>query len=246
MSNDGKALRQYAELIRAGHRVDINYEQFATQTAEDLKLLLEVTNQAGGPIANTLDRLAKVVNVRDQAQNELALAIAGPKASSRLVISLPALVFIGAGIAGIPIFRVLFQPSIIWLSLGLGLGMFWLGYRWTGRILKHAEPSKDDPGIQLEAIGVAVQAGLPIASAAELVPGFQVAELQALADGSGVAMSQLIADRADSKRLDQFNADRLKIQKASVAVLWPLGLTVLPAFVLIAIVPVGAALIQTQ
>jgi tight adherence protein B len=85
-----------------------------------------------------------------------------------------------------------------------------------------------------------------MASAAELVPGFQVAELQDLADGSGVAMSQLIVDRADSKRLDQLNADRLKIQKASVAVLWPLGLTVLPAFVLVAIVPVGAALIQTH
>jgi tight adherence protein B len=246
MSNDGKALRQYAELIRAGHRIEVNFEQFSNQTSEDLKLLLGITNLAGGPIAQTLDRLAKVVNTRDQSQNELTLAIAGPKASSRLVISLPALVFIGAGIAGIPIFRVLVQPSLIWLSLGLGLGMFWLGYRWTGRILKHAEPSKDDPGIQLEALGVAVQAGLPIASAAELVPGFQLAELQDLEVASGVAMSQLIADRADSKRLDQFNADRFKIQKAAVAVLWPLGLTVLPAFVLIAIVPVGAALLQTQ
>ena len=246
MSNDGKALRQYAELIRAGHRIEVNFEQFSNQTSEDLKLLLGITNQAGGPIAQTLDRLAKVVNTRDQSQNELTLAIAGPKASSRLVISLPALVFIGAGIAGIPIFRVLVQPSLIWLSLGLGIGMFWLGLRWTNRILKNAEPSRIDPGIQLDAVGVAVQAGLSMSSAAQLVSGFEVGELQDLVDGSGVAMSQLIADRADSKRLDQFNADRLKIQKAAVAVLWPLGLTVLPAFVLIAIVPVGAALLQTQ
>jgi tight adherence protein B len=246
MSNDGKTLRQYAELIRAGHRIEVNFGQFSNQTSEDLKLLLGISNQAGGPIAQTLDRLAKVVNTRDQSQNELTLAIAGPKASSRLVISLPALVFIGAGIAGIPIFRVLVQPSLIWLSLGLGLGMFWLGLRWTNRILKNAEPSRIDPGIQLDAVGVAVQAGLSMGSAAQLVPGFEVAELQELVDGSGVAMSQLIADRADSKRLDQFNADRLKIQKAAVAVLWPLGLTVLPAFVLIAIVPVGAALLQTQ
>lgn len=246
MSIEGKALRQYAELIRAGHRIEINFDQFTKQTTEDLQLLLKVTNQAGGPIAQTLDRLARVVTMREQSQNELALAIAGPKASSRLIISLPALVFIGAGIAGIPIFRVLLEPSIIWLSLALGIGMFWLGYRWTNRILQNATPSNNDPGLQLEAIGVAVQAGLPISSAANLVPGFSPSELQDLTDGSGIATSQLITDRADSKRLEQFNADRMKIQKAAIAVLWPLGLTVLPAFVLIAIVPVGAALIQSQ
>lgn len=246
MSTDGKTLRQYAELIRAGHRIEINFDQFAEQTAADLKVLLEVTKQAGGPIAQTLDRLAKVVNTRDQAQNELALAAAGPKASSRLVMSLPALVFVGAGISGIPIVRVLLSPSIVWASLILGIGMFWLGLRWTNRILGQAEPTKTDPGIELEAIGVAVQAGLPISVAVDLVPGIHTSELEDLGDGSSMALCQLITDRADSKRIDQSNADRMKIQKASVAVLWPLGLTALPAFVLIAIVPVGAALLQTQ
>ncbi len=246
MSTDGKALRQYAELIRAGHRIEINFDQFAEQTASDLKLLLDVTKRAGGPIAQTLDRLARVVNTRDQAQNELALAVAGPKASSRLVMSLPVLVFLGAGISGIPIIRVLLSPSIVWLSLLLGLGMFWMGLRWTNRILRQAEPTKTDPGIELEAISIAVQAGLPIAAAVTLVPGIQTSELQDFGDGSGMALCQLITDRADTKRVDQFNADRMKIQKASVAVLWPLGLTVLPAFVLIAIVPVGAALLQNQ
>jgi tight adherence protein B len=246
MSTDGKTLRQFAELIRAGHRVDIRLEQFSEHTAEDLKLLLDVTKQAGGPLAQTLDRLSKVINSRDQAHGELVLAAAGPKASSRLVMSLPVLVFIGAGISGIPIFRVLGRPSIVWFSLALGLAMFWLGIRWTNRILKKAEPSKVDPGIHLEAIAIAVQAGLPISAAASMVPAFQVDELQDFDDSTGVALSQLVTDRADSKRIDQFNADRMKIQKAAVTVLWPLGLTVLPAFVLIAIVPVGAALLQTQ
>lgn len=246
MSTEGKTLRQYAELIRAGHLLELDEAQFSEQTATDLKLLMQVTKQAGGPISVTLDRLAKVVNAREQAQNELALAVAGPKASSRLVMSLPVLVFIGAGIAGIPIVRVLMTPSIVWLSLALGLAMFWLGFRWTNRILKRAEPTEVDPGIELEAISIAVQAGLPLSAAQELVPKLPMSELQDFGDGSGVALHQLITDRADSKRIDQFNADRLKIQRAAVAVLWPLGLTVLPAFVLIAIVPIGAALIQTQ
>lgn len=246
MSTEGKTLRQYAELIRAGHLLEVDMSQFSEATSADLQLLMEVTKHAGGPIAVTLDRLAKVVNAREQAQNELALAAAGPKASSRLVMSLPVLVFIGAGIAGIPIVRVLMTPSIVWLSLTLGLTMFWLGFRWTNRILKRAEPTKVDPGIELEAIAIAVHAGLPLSAAQALVPKLPMSELQDFGDGSGVALHQLITDRADSKRIDQFNSDRLKIQGAAVSVLWPLGLTVLPAFVLIAIVPIGAALIQTQ
>jgi tight adherence protein B len=155
-------------------------------------------------------------------------------------------VFLGSGIAGIPIFRTLATPSVVWLSLVLGMAMFLLGNSWTNRILRKADPQTSDPGLQLDALGIALQAGLPLSVAAELVDNLEVTEFQNISAGSGVALSQLVSDRADAMRLEQFNQDRLKIQKTSVAVLWPLGLTVLPAFVLIAIVPVGAALIQSR
>lgn len=246
MSTEARTLRQHAELIRAGHIFELDPSQFSKRTAEDLQLLLKVTHLAGGPIALTLDRFASVLAVREQAQRELELAVAGPKASSRLVLSLPVLVFLGSGIAGIPIFRTLATPSAVWLSLLLGVAMFLLGNSWTNRILRKAEPETRDPGIQLDALGIALQAGLPLSSAAELVGNLDVTEFQNISLGSGVALSQLVSDRADNLRLEQLNYDRLKIQKTSVAVLWPLGLTVLPAFVLIAIVPVGAALIQSR
>lgn len=208
--------------------------------------MLDVTRGAGGPIANTLDRFASVLGTREQAFRELELAIAGPKASSRLVLSLPLLVFLGAGIAGIPIIRVLATSSVVWISLAVGFGIFWLGSRWTNRILKKSEPELGDPGMPLEALGIALKAGLPLSVAAELVGNIETAELQEISISSGIALSQLVQDRADNLRLEQFNQDRMKIQKSSVAVLWPLGLTVLPAFVLIAIVPVGVALVQSQ
>lgn len=246
MSTEARTLRQYAELSRAGHKVDLNPGQFSDETAKQVQALLEVTRLAGGPIAKTLDRLASVVNTREQASRELDLAAAGPKASSRLVMSLPLLVFVGSGIAGIPIFRVMAGSPLVWVSLSLGLVMFWLGSRWTNRLLAKAKPNPKDPGLELDALAIAIQAGLPLRAAAELVGISDTAELQEIASGSGIAISELVVDRADSLRLEQFNTDRLKIQKASVAVLWPLGLTVLPAFVLIALVPVGTALIQSQ
>jgi len=246
LNTEARTLRQYAELIRAGHPIEIDASQFGDRTAKDLSLLLDVTRKAGGPIAKTLDRFAKVLAVREQTVHELELAVAGPKASSRLVLSLPMLVFFGAGIAGIPIFGAIATSSMVWLSLVVGFGLFWLGNSWTSRILKKSEPESGDPGILLDALGIGLQAGLPLSIAANLVGNLDTAELQEISLSSGIALSQLVADRADNLRLEQFNRDRMKIHKGSVAVLWPLGLTVLPAFVLIAIVPVGVALVQSQ
>lgn len=246
MSTEARTLRQYAELIRAGHRVDLNPNQFNPQTQTDLQKLLEVTRLAGGPLAPTLDRFASVLLVREQANRELELAVAGPKASTRLVMALPILVLLGSGIAGIPIFKSLVTPSIVWVSLTLGGLMFWFGNRWTNKLLAKAEPRTSDPGISLDALAIAIQAGLPLSAAAELVSDVEIHELQEIGRYSGIALTQLLTDRANSLRQEQFNADRLKIQKTSVSVLWPLGLTVLPAFVLIAIVPVSAALLQNQ
>ena len=246
MISEAKTIRQYAELARAGHRIEIKPEHFSETTMQDLNQILELTAQVGGQLAATLDRFATGLLTREQNKTELELAVAGPKASSRLVMSLPILVFVGAGIAGIPIFEVLRSPSIVWLSLLLGVLLFWLGTRWTNRLLKRAEPRAEDPGLEIERLAIAVKAGLPLKAAAETVGASQTSELQELAAGSGMALYELLIERANSQRLDQFNRDRMRIQKTSVSVLWPLGLTVLPAFVLIAIIPVGAALIKNN
>ncbi|MFM2238527.1 MAG: hypothetical protein RL389_874, partial [Actinomycetota bacterium] len=101
MSSEAREIRQYAELAKAGHRIQFAKDQFSEETQSALNRLLEITKVVGGQIAPTLDRFATVLLTLENSRNELALAVAGPKASSRLVISLPVLVFVGAGIAGI-------------------------------------------------------------------------------------------------------------------------------------------------
>ena len=248
MSSEARVIRQFAELVRAGHQIDFNTVQFSEPTRKDLDKVIQVANAVGGPLAATLDRFSSVLLNREQSKAELDLAVAGPKASSRLVMSLPILVFVGAGIAGIPIFQVLASPSIVWLSLLLGALLFWWGSTWTNRLLRKAEPSNFDPGFTLELLAVATKAGLPIAVATATVTDIlgQPIAAQEIQEGNGIALADLLQDKATSLRQEQVNQDRLKIQRTSVAVLWPLGLTVLPAFVLIAIVPIGAALIQNQ
>ena len=248
MSSEAAEIRQYAQLAKAGHRIQFFENQFNPQTQKDLNRLLEITKNVGGQIAPTLDRFATVLNSLEHSRSELAMAVAGPKASSRLVMSLPILVFVGAGISGIPIFHAIAQPSMVWLSLLLGALIFWLGSRWTGRLLLKATPESKDPGFHLDALAIAVRAGLPLRVAASqlesILEGSPSVELPPDTASSGIALAELLEEQANLARFEQFTADRLRIQKTSVSVLWPLGLTVLPAFVLLAIVPIGAALIQ--
>ena len=244
MSSDARLVRQFAELIRAGHLLEPDFQHLSPQVVPGVSYLLSITKKVGGPLATTLDRYSEVLVKRTQMNSELELAVAGPKASTRLVLSLPLLVFVGSGIAGIPILRTFQNSWLVWVSFILGLFLFWLGSRWTNRLIKRSEPRTLDPGLPCEALAIAVSAGLPLAEASALVEN--APELTELQISSGVALVQLLRDRADAARQEQFNADRLKIQKTSIKVLWPLGLTVLPAFVLLAIVPVGAALIENQ
>ena len=250
MSSEARIIRQYAELVRAGHQIDLKPVQFTGETKRNLDHLIAITNLVGGRLAPTLDRFAKVLLTLEHSRSELELAVAAPNASTRLVLSLPVLVFVGAGIAGIPIFQLLAQPSAIWISLLLGTALFWLGSCWTRGLLTKAKPRIEDPGLPLDLLAAAVGAGLPLQSAIDVVEkqigSIEISELSELDSGSGVALNELLIERAKNLRMEQFTQDRLRIQKASVSVLWPLGLTVLPAFVLIAIIPVGAALIQNQ
>ena len=226
--------------------MNLDLELFSSETKGDLQFLMGIAKQAGGPISMALDRMSAVLIVREQTKTELELAVAGPKASSRLVMSLPLLVFLGAGISGIPIFRTLVSVPLVWLSIALGGIFFWWGSRWIGKLLKGAEPRYSDPGLVFDGVSIAIQAGLPLTSAAELAGLQNQSNLVELGSSSGMALAELLKERANQLRQDQFNEDRLLIQKTGVRVLWPLGLTVLPAFVLFAIVPVAAALIQDQ
>jgi len=246
VSTDARLLRQYAELVKAGHLAEFDLTNLLPSNTKYVEAILSLNEQVGGSIAKSLERMATVIANRDQSSSELELAVAAPKSSARLVLSLPILVFLGAGIAGIPIFHTLAEPSIVWLSLGLGILLFLLGNRWTNRLLAKAQPTKSDPAIELEKLAVLVQAGLPLSAARDYQIQTDIEDLRELSATSGIALLNLVIERADNLRLEQFHSDRMKIQKTSVAVLWPLGLTVLPAFVLTAIVPIGIALIQNH
>jgi tight adherence protein B len=65
-----------------------------------------------------------------------------------------------------------------------------------------------------------------------------MARHEALAQSAGVALSGLLQALAEATRLQQGHLAQLKISALPNRLMLPIGLSVLPAFVLIAVIPV--------
>jgi tight adherence protein B len=208
---------------------------------------LALCERLGSAPAENLERLAQVEVAQAKAVAELEVAASGPRASARLVTLLPAVVLLGAQLLGM---RVLNSVNIFTSgSILLGALLLVGGRSWSSRILERAKPKTDDPGAALDAFAAAMNAGLPQRVAAEEVeslfgPQLQVAQLISTSAETGLAVSKLALAEADRQRLTWRIESERRIHEAGVRLMWPLGLAVLPAFVLIAVVPLAAAMLR--
>jgi tight adherence protein B len=81
----------------------------------------------------------------------------------------------------------------------------------------------------------------------EKVSGEQLSQLQdavSVSEQSGIALSGILSARADALRHRLWNRRRQDLAKLSISLLLPLGLAALPAFVFLAVVPLGIGLFR--
>lgn len=201
----------------------------------------------GSAPAESLERLAEVEVAQARAVAELEVAASGPRASAKLVTMLPILVLLGAQILGM---RVLNALNVLTLgSIGLGALLLVAGRRWSSKILAQAQPTVGDPGAALDAFASAMNAGLAQSLAIKEVedsfgPQPEISSLLREAAETGLAVSRLAKAQADRLRLDWRVKSEKRIHEAGIRLMWPLGLAVLPAFVLVAVVPLAVAMLR--
>lgn len=209
--------------------------------------LLRLCERLGAAPAENLERLAEVEAAQAKAVAELEVAASGPKASARLVTILPVVVLLGAQLLGMKVLNQL-NPLCI-ASIAVGALLLYGGRKWSNRIIARAQPRADDPGAPLDAFSAAMGSGLPlnraIAEVAELF-GEQpsLTRIVDTAAETGLAIARLARVEADNVRLAWRVASEKRVQEAGVRLMWPLGLAVLPAFVLIAVVPLAASMLR--
>jgi tight adherence protein B len=212
-----------------------------------------VATDAGAPLAATLARLGEVLVATDDARREVAIALAGPLATLRVVLALPVLGLFGGALLGVDTLGVLATTPPGWLCLVAGVGLLLVARRWTRRLVARARESDPTPGLGCELVAVAVSGGAPAASALDRVAqalaeaGLPADDAAAsaieFAQRAGVPVAGLLRAEAREARREAQAAVRLRIAALGTRLLLPLGLCVLPAFVALGVAPLLLAMI---
>jgi tight adherence protein B len=167
-----------------------------------------------------------------------------------LISVLPLIAVVGGGIGGVNTSAVLFTTAQGFAVLIAGLVMM-AGALWWLRILSaRAAPTEQDWSIELDLFATATSGAMLPERAMALVretlehlelaqaPGETLTDLVVLSRRVGVPVGGLAIAKADLNRtLSRIEAEQ-RVHRLGVHVVLPLGLLVLPAFVMIAVAPV--------
>lgn len=257
-------MRQMAGLLDAGlslrqarGQLEVDLQALSADESKQFERIWSMATKSGGPPNAAITRLADVFDLQRRARNEITIAYAAPRSTARLVMLLPVITLALAQLVGLNPLAAITEFGLGSISVAIGCGLLWFGHRWSARLLRKAAPMAEDPGAFLDCLAAACLAGLPFNQARSLVR--QVCDFDesqqtedddliagsvALSRTQGLGLAELLTSAANAKRERQRFADNEKIAKLSVSLMVPLGLAVLPAFVLITIVPIAIGLMR--
>src|SRR6218665_1504918 len=215
----------------------------------DRELVRGAREEWGGPLGGCLGELA--VAARDNALlvREVRVALAGPLASARLVTALPLVAVMFGLTLGFDTLGVLTSNPLGIGCLGAGVLLLWLGYRWNHALARRASRDDGNPALEHDLLAIALSSGVSIARAQQLVhrtasrlgltivSDASIGQVLSLAAGAGAPVADLL--RSESARLRRAAriAGQERAAKLGVGLMAPLGLCVLPAFIVLGIAP---------
>jgi tight adherence protein B len=189
------------------------------------------------------------------------VAHASPRATARLVIWLPVLVLLVAQLVGWNVLDAIFDKPVIFLSLILGLSLLLVAKLITSKMLSRAKPNDSYLGLYLMGIAIQCSAGSNLTKAKERAMRIyrdvfdalpaeieldQLVSLEKLVNDTGSRISSLLLRQAQNLQEAELVKTEIKIERLGVRLMLPLGLGVLPAFVLLAIVPLMVSTLGTK
>jgi tight adherence protein B len=259
---DRESLGRFNALLRCGLSLQAAEQAsglaaLSERSAAAFTFIKDLCLLAGGSPVSAMDQLQTVLISEQQSRAQVQLALAAPKATTRLVLWLPLAALVLGQFSGIGSIEVFFKNSIAVFSVVFGLILLLAANLWSSRLLRKVQPKTDD-FIVFDAMALCLSAGLSLSfSRARVCEKYiahfsravsdssmaEVDELVAMSEQLGAPIAKLLIERANELRA---NADYKKleaIEKLSIKLLWPLGALVLPAFVFIAVTPMAISLL---
>jgi len=218
---------------------------------------ITVAERTGAPLAAVLEQLAVALRDVQSAERDVRAALTGPQLSGRLVLALPLVgVAFGLGLGFDPL-GVLLGTPIGLTCAGTGAALYAGGWAWTRRLVRRARPPSDIPGLEAELVAIALTAGLPVDAARRLVreassacgvPVGDDAEIErsaALAMRAGVPVGGLLRSAARERRRSAAGQARIRAEALAVTLLLPLGVCLLPSFLLLSVAPLLLSIVAS-
>lgn len=253
----GAVPRAISEAISAGqtpHEAIAAVTVKATESWRAVGACWAIARTSGAPLSPALAALSEALRDHARTERAIAAALAGPQATMRLVMALPLVGMLGSALGGGNTVGFLFATTLGRGLLVLGVTMMALAWWWLRAARIHALPASGSPSLELDLFATASGGGALPERAHTLVtenlerydlatgPPDQLGGLIALSRRAGVPVAALALARAALDR-DVARADAEdRLQRLGVAVVVPLGLLVLPAFVVLAVVPLAVDL----
>jgi Flp pilus assembly protein TadB len=159
------AVMELTALLRAGTSAKNARHQFQIASLSNFQkqqfdFIWSVATDSGGGLTKGLDRLAEVFAKQNRQLSELKIAFASPKATANLILFLPLLAVLFSELLGLSVLAASVGTSLGVLSVGLGLILLIIARVSSLRMLESAKPRELDPGAFLDAISIALSAGL--------------------------------------------------------------------------------------
>lgn len=238
-----------------------------------------VAAASGAPLAPALDAFAVALRDRAAAQRDIAVALASPRATARVVLVLPFVAVLLALLMGVDLVEAAAHPLGA-ASIVIGLALAGLARVWMRRLLRAAQPPPPTAGLDLELLAVAAAGGGSPESALRLVaeamraagldgrpasggvePRRSTADartageppdaldaldaLVVLSRRSGAPLGALARAEAADERSRARSAAREAAERLGVRLMVPLGVCVLPSFMLLGVVPMIVGIVSS-
>jgi tight adherence protein B len=216
-----------------------------------------VAVESGSPLAPTLQRLAATLRELAQSLRDVEVALAGPLATSRIVLALPAVGLLFGALLGFDAPRILLTTPVGWGCLAVGALLILCGVRWNRHLIRRARRSDPAPGLALELLAIALSGGASIERSRALVDlALTEADLPPLAEdadavmafssAAGVPASGLLHAEAQELRRRSRTRARLRAAALGAQLLLPLGVCILPAFIALGVAPIVIAILTSS
>jgi tight adherence protein B len=217
------------------------------------RFLVCVSEESGASPLIAVRDLERIAEQNFENQAKIRVSAVVPKATARLVLWLPLAAAALGQLTGLGSIKVFFESPLALVALLLGFMLLIGASIWSSRILANAQDELPDDAIAFEAMAICLDAGIETMQAREIcLRNFaacfnrelnqtaqqQILDLLQLSDLSGAPIAKLLRNCAEHIRRSEAYLQSELLEKLTVRLLAPMATLVLPAFVLIAVLPI--------